>query len=200
MKKYIFALLGLNVILTTVPIWAQDRSDDASKDQESVSNSRIFYLADGKELVIDLPVVETLQGEGKETMITLEPGQRIDLKMKERLGNRKFPGLTLLPSEELTGVKKAPSDLLVYFSQDYDSANNVYSQALVLMNFRSKGLILKCQLETYRAETQKWQKIGTLKLKGDGASDQFQFRAILARIRLSKFRLAGYRTKERAKD
>ncbi|MEM9423779.1 MAG: hypothetical protein AAF975_03190 [Spirochaetota bacterium] len=152
----------------------------ATEDGNTKANT--FYLADGEKLLLELPPVSTLSGEGPDTVITAGLSQRLNFRLKQSFRSKKFSGFE--KSQENT-----PSDLLVYLSQKYDAENNSYQPATALFNFRSDGLLLKCTLEAYVVEMQKWQKIGTLRLKGDSGSDQFQIKAIVARVRLSKFQL-----------
>ncbi len=147
------------------------------------SSTKTFYLSNGKELTIKLSKTKTILGEGENTVITAELSQKLRFRMKQTFWSRKFSGFHLLEDNG------SPFNLFIYLSQNYDEKTESYNFATTMFNFRAKGLVLKCKLEAYIVESQSWEKIGTLRLKGDRSSDQFQIKAVVARIRLSNFQL-----------
>lgn len=189
MIKYSVILFSILLFPATVLFGEGSREDNDSQTintepiQETASYT--FYMANGEELQIYLPVVETLSGSGEDTVIVLDMSEKVKLNLKDGYDKGLFTGLNIEKSESIL----APH-LFVMLNQPYDEVENQYSSASVYLHFRLKGYTLRCDLEVYMVDKENWQKIGQMVLPGDRKSDQIFLNRIVARMRLSNFKLA----------
>ena len=182
MKKEIFILiLTFFSFLSLYAKGAKDQEISLGEDQEL----HTFYLAKGGVMEIPLPKVEILSGMGKDSVITLDPSQEITLNLNKGFHEKGFTGFNVVPDKN----DSVTPHLLIFLKQPYDAKTNTYSSASVFILFRLEGYILKCDFEMYFVAKKKWEKIAQLVLNGDRKSDQLQFNALIARVRLSNFLL-----------